>query len=329
MDAVRRDRAFLAELEEAGTAITARAGALILERYRRPVTVEFKDERRTDPVTEADRAVERFVHEELQSRFPGHGILGEEGTSEAAGAEYLWVLDPLDGTANFAGRLPFFGVSLALLRNGVPVVGCLYVPFGPDLRAAVLRCSYGNGARLDGRPLRLPQGAFRPTGPVALPPAYRWAFKLTGDVAKRPGELRNLGSICYELAMVAGGGFQYAAFVRPRIWDVAAGALLVREAGGVALTWQGRSWRSLERFTPPPRGSRDKPPTLREWGQPVLVGAFETMQHISRHFRLRAPPPLVLRWFLARRRDLRGWRRPKGRPAPEPQSAPSPTSPTP
>ncbi|MBA2448738.1 MAG: inositol monophosphatase [Chloroflexi bacterium] len=307
MEDVRRDRRYLAELEEVAAAVTGRAGAMLLERYGAPISVEFKDEKRTDPVTEADRAVEAFVRSELLGHFPAHGFLGEEGTLEGADAEYLWVLDPLDGTANFAGRLPFFGVSLALLRNGVTVVGCLFVPFGPRLRAGVLRCSYGNGASIDGDRLRLPRTPFRPTGPVALPPAHRWAFQMRGELAKRPGELRNLGSICYELAMVVGGGFQYAAFVRPRIWDVAAGALLVREAGGAALTWDGRSWRSLERFVAPPLSRRGKPTTLRDWGQAVLVGAPCPMQRLARELRVRPAPPLALRWAFRRQRDVQGW----------------------
>src|SRR6266511_3409950 len=257
MDAVRRDRLHLAQLEEAAAAIAERAGRLLMKRFHEAVTLEYKDDKQSDPVTETDRAVERLVVDELRLAFPAHGVLGEEGASEASDAEYVWVLDPLDGTANFAGRLPFFGLSLGLLRHGVPVVGCLFVPFGPHLEPGVLRGSCGN-----------------------------WAFKLKGELAKRPGELRNLGSICFELAMVAGGGFRYAAFVRPRVWDVAAGALLVREAGGLALTWEDRSWRPLERFVPPTPASRDaKPTTLRDWARPVLVGEASTVERIAPDFR--------------------------------------------
>ncbi len=185
MQGLRRDRIQLAEFEERAAGIVGRAGALLLEHYTRTLVVEFKNEARTDPVTAADRAVEQQVRAELRAQFPSHGFLGEEGTEQDLGAECVWVLDPLDGTANFAGRLPFFGVSLALLRNGVPVVGCLFIPFGPNLGSAVLRCSYGNGASLDGEPLRPARHPFRPTGPVALPPGFGWMFTLSGDLAKR------------------------------------------------------------------------------------------------------------------------------------------------
>jgi myo-inositol-1(or 4)-monophosphatase len=307
MEAVRRDRAFLAEVEETAAGIAGRAGALLVECYHQPVVVEFKDEKRTDPVTQADRSAEQLVRAELRRAFPGHGILGEEGTSDATTSEYVWILDPLDGTANFAGKLPFFGLSLALLRNGVPVVGCLYVPFGPLLRPGVLRASFGNGASIDGSPLVLERRPFNPGGPAALPPSFPWVFKLRGEFAKRPGELRNLGSISFELAMVAGGGFQYAAFVRPRAWDVAAGILLVREAGGAALTWERGGWRPFDRFAPPARRRDGKVPTLRDWGRPILVCAPGASPHLVDGFGLRPPPPRAVRWLVARGQRARRW----------------------
>ncbi|MDP8924221.1 MAG: inositol monophosphatase, partial [Chloroflexota bacterium] len=281
MDATWQDRRWLADVEATAAAIVARAGDTLLGHYRRGVVVEYKDKRQADPVTEADRAVERQVRDEIRAAFPSHGFLGEEGSSEATAAEHLWVLDPLDGTANFAGRLPFFGVSLALLRNGVPVVGCLWVPFAPNLGTGVLRASYGNGARVGDDPLRVSAGPFRPSGPVAVPSSLRWAFAVRDALARRPGEARNLGSICYELAMVAGGGFQYAVFAGPKLWDVAAGVLLVHEAGGLGLTWSRGRWVPLERFVPPAPGKDGRPRTLRDWARPVLVGSPATIRHVA------------------------------------------------
>jgi myo-inositol-1(or 4)-monophosphatase len=273
MDATARDRRFLAEVEEVAAGILARAGDALLAHYRRGVAVEYKDRHGADPVTVADRATEEAVRRAILGQFPRHGFLGEEGAAEATGAEYLWVLDPLDGTANFAGRLPFFGSSLALLRNGVPVVGCLWVPFAPSLRTDVLRASFGNGARVGGEPLRVAAGEFRPRGPMAVPPSLGWMFDVRAPLAGRAGEARNLGSITYELAMVAGGGFQYAVFGGPKLWDVAAGVLLVREAGGHALTWHRGRWAGLDRFVPPAPGKDGKAKSLRDWARPVLVGS--------------------------------------------------------
>ena len=323
MEGTLHDRRHLAELEEVAASIMGQAGSLLLKSYREPPGLEFKGKRGTDPVTEVDRAVERLVHQELRAQFPKHGILGEEGTAEGVASEYLWVLDPLDGTANFAGRLPFFASSLALLQDGVPLVGCLFVPPGshPTL-GGVLRGSYGRGASVNGMELRLDERPFEPAGPVAVPPGFGWAFKLRDDFARKPGQFRNLGSICFELAMVIAGGLQYAAFVRPRIWDVAAGALLIREAGGLAVTWDQRSWQPLERFVAPAPGRDGKPRTLGDWARPVLVATPRTGDYVKTHLTVRPPPPVALRWVLARNRAVRRWWRGRRRSATGSSSAP-------
>ncbi len=307
MEATQQDRRRLAEIEGTAAAIVMRAGETLLGYFRQGVQVEYKDKRQTDPVTVADRTVEQQVRDELARAFPSHGFLGEEGATDALAAEYLWVLDPLDGTANFAGRLPFFGISLALLRNGVPVVGCLWVPFSPSLRPGVLSTSFGNGARIGDEPIRVSDPPFRPSGPVAVPPSLRWAFQVREPLAKRGGEARNLGSICYELAMVAGGGFQYAVFAGPKLWDVAAGVLVVREAGGVSLTWQRGRWMQVDRFVAPAPRKDGKPTTLRDWRRPILVGSPATIAHVAPNLVLRPPPPRAVRWAFKQQRTARRW----------------------
>jgi fructose-1,6-bisphosphatase/inositol monophosphatase family enzyme len=137
----------LAELERVAVELTREAGDIALRALREPPQVEYKDDKRTDPVTLTDRAIEEFLATGLRERYPGHGLLGEEGSDEALEAEYLWVADPLDGTANFANGLPLFAVSLALLHHGAPVVGCLFIPIGPGGRAGVLYAARGRGAR--------------------------------------------------------------------------------------------------------------------------------------------------------------------------------------
>ena len=334
----------LAALEAAASEIVRLAAGTLRQRFAEGIKadqVAFKDKHQRDPVTAVDTAIEQMVRTELHARFPTHGILGEEGTGDTVDAEWLWVLDPIDGTANFAGGLPFYGLSLALLRNGVPVVGCQYVPFWPVDGGAVLSASRGNGARIAGQTVRLEPGPFRPGGPVAVPPGLRMMFGLKGELAKKPGEARNLGSIVAELAMVATGGFQYAVFGAPKLWDVAAGALIVREAGGVALTWAGGRWRPIDRFRAPVsrpvknQGQNQKPSTLRDWVQPVLVAGPGAARHVGSGLAPHPRPTRAVRWMLKQRKAARDWWRKrrggevkKAEPKPDmPQAGPA-SSPT-
>lgn len=332
----------LAALEDAAAAVVMLAAATLRERFAagvRPEQVEFKDTQQRDPVTAIDRAVEALVRAELQARFPTHGMLGEEGTGDAIESDLLWVLDPIDGTANFASGLPFYGLSLALLQRGEPIVGCLYVPFWPGSgRGDVLRASKGNGAHIGDQKICLERRAFRPGGPVAVPPGLRWMFSVRGDLEKRPGEARNLGSIVAEIAMVATGGFQYAVFGGPKLWDVAAGAVIVREAGGTALTWEGGKWRPIDRFRAPkpdpirkPKpGEKIQPPkpkTLRDWSQPVLVAGPGAAGHVARGLAPRRPPPAAVVWAMKQRKAARDWWRKRRSPSEPTANRPAPGSP--
>jgi len=319
MDASSALHADLLSLEQAASEVVGRAAATLRERFAIGVAddqVQFKDKHQRDPVTAIDKAVEALVRGELRSRFPSHGVLGEEGTGDAVDSTYLWVLDPIDGTANFAGKLPFYGLSLALLRDGVPVVGCLYVPFWPGTdHGGILRASLGNGASINGERVKLPPRVFRPGGPVAVPPGLRGMFLLRGELAKRQGEARNLGSIVAEIAMVSTGGFQYAVFGGPRLWDVAAGALIVREAGGHALTWDRGKWRHLGRFRTPTQQPGKKPTTLRDWVQPVLMTGPGIVRYVADGLLPHPPPPLPVRWLNKKRRAARDWWRKRGKDA--------------
>jgi hypothetical protein len=140
-------------------------------------------------------------------------------------------------------------------------------------------------------------------------------FLVRGALAKRQGEARNLGSIVAEIAMVATGGFQYAVFGAPRLWDVAAGALIVREAGGHALTWDRGKWRHLGRYRVPAQRPGKKPTTLRDWVQPVLVTGPGIVRHVADGLMPLQPPPLFVRWATKGRKATRDWWRRRGRPA--------------
>lgn len=207
------------------------AGATMRERVG-TVTVQYK-KHWADLVTEVDRAVEEAVFAQVRQRFPDHGQLGEEGGG-SFDREYTWILDPLDGTTNFAHTLPNFVCSLACARGTELIAGAIYDPSRDELFAAVR----GEGATLNGQPIKV-DGA----------PALREALISTNllwdlredrfhtlpelqGLGRQVRGIRSLGAAALELAYVACGRLTGFAQYRLAPWDFAAGALLVSEAGG-------------------------------------------------------------------------------------------------
>src|SRR5215831_11382862 len=144
------------DFEATALDLARQAGERALEAFRATVRLEFKGKRQDNPVTALDRQTETFLRTELRAAFPDHGLLGEEHADDiAADARYVWVIDPIDGTMNFASGLPLFGISMGLLEAGAPVCGCIWVPVGPTLGAGVYVAREGGGARFDDKRVRV------------------------------------------------------------------------------------------------------------------------------------------------------------------------------
>ncbi len=221
--------------------------ALVAEAARQELTPRFRQVARAHKadgsvVTEADTAMERRVREALAERWPDIPFLGEEMAPEAqrallAGASgRFWCLDPLDGTSNFASGIPFFAVSLALVEEGVPVLGVVHDPAREETFAAVR----GGGATLDGAPLAAP-----PAPPlercIALVDLKRLEPALAARLAaERPyASQRSFGSVALDWCWIAAGRGHVYVHGRQRIWDFAAGSLILAEAGGRSCTLAG------------------------------------------------------------------------------------------
>lgn len=297
----------LAEIEAAAAELATSAGGRLLERFRTNIAVDYKDRLHKDPVTEADRDAERYLHEQITSRFPGHGVLGEEGTDPPDGSPFVWVVDPLDGTTNFVNGLPLWCVSVGVLWYGRPVAGAIFTPSGPAATHATLRARLGGGAFLDDQPIVVMPEPEPTRKRLAGLPGHYWQdlrFRTRGP--NQLGESRTLGSTALELALVAAGTLQYGIFWGPKIWDVAAGVLLVREAGGVALSRTGhhRPWLDLHAFDAT-RPKRNQPPTLRAWHGSILAGSPPATRVIASDIRavLKLPEPLHAAGRLIRRSE--------------------------
>lgn len=184
-------------------------------------------------VTEADLASEKYLIESLQQLIPQAAVLAEESGS-AGNNEYCWVIDPLDGTTNFAHGIPFFCVSVALTYQAKPIVGVVYQPLSDELFLAI----EGKGAFLNGKQIRVSTPLTIKTRMVVASSSYFQSTVWTKLVQKLSVEekssfsVRNFGSAALELTYLACGRIDGALFEGLCWWDVAAGYLLVLEAGG-------------------------------------------------------------------------------------------------
>jgi myo-inositol-1(or 4)-monophosphatase len=274
--------------EQTAVELARAAGERALEAFRRTVVLEFTGKQADNPVTALDRDTETFLRNELRTAFPEHGLLGEEHADDIAeGARFVWVIDPIDGTMNFASGLPLFGISIGLLDNGAPVAGCIWVPVGPTLGPGVYHAGAGGGAWFDDQPVRVSRATDERGQIMALPAGYLRAFRFRRagkDVPRAARALpdpRTTGSCTAELVLIASGALRAGVFIKPSIWDVAAGVLIVREAGGHVLTWNDGQWSPFQRFEPEKPDKDKGPPALRHWGRPLLMCAPEPIDRLT------------------------------------------------
>ena len=214
--------------------IAREAGAIQRERFETGLEIETKSSS-IDLVTEVDRACERLIVSAIEGERPGDGILAEEGHGrEIPGCEWRWIIDPLDGTTNFAHGYPRFCVSIGVERTGVREVAVVYDPLLDELYHAVR----GEGAWLGDRRLQVSSRAELGTALVATGFAYD-VHRSSRDNADRFARMlkaargiRRDGSAALDLCYVAAGRFDAYWELKLHAWDVAAGILIVEEAGG-------------------------------------------------------------------------------------------------
>jgi myo-inositol-1(or 4)-monophosphatase len=295
----------LAELEREAVAMAREAGQMLMGYFGGPLSVEYKDKRQSDPVTDADHATQAFLKGRIAAAFPDHAVVGEEDaeSSEEPLPEFVWVLDPLDGTRNFSQGLPVFACSIGVLRAGVPVVGAIFLPW-PGGDGTVLHARAGGGAFRDDEPLgKLDAPVPESRRLTGLPGGFGYRLTFNESMRGRSGETRQIGSIAYELAMTATGVYQYSALTGSlSLWDVAGGSLIVAEAGGRVLVGEGKgsgiSWQPLTAFAEDWAASPPSAARLRKWYKPMLFGAPGVIDAVAAGIKPRGSLNMRLRRWL-------------------------------
>ena len=217
------------------------SGDTILPFFRTALAVENKKAGGFDPVTAADRAAENAMRALIRENFPAHGILGEEYGSERADAEYVWVLDPIDGTKSFIAGMVAWGTLIGLTRFGEPVYGMMHQPyigerFSGDNGSARFRGPSSERKLAVRRCASLKEATSFTTSPLLMNPDDRAAFgKVEAEV-----RLTRYGGDCYSYCMLAAGHLDLVIETELKPYDIAALIPIITGAGGVITTWEGK-----------------------------------------------------------------------------------------
>jgi myo-inositol-1(or 4)-monophosphatase len=218
------------------------AGDIIVRAMDRVDLLNITPKGRNDFVSDVDRQAEREIVGTLQRAYPSHGFLGEEGGMQGPEqAEYVWVIDPLDGTTNFLHSFPHFAVSIGLFHKGRIDRGVVYDPIKQELFTA----ARGGGATLNNRRLRVTKqsglvGALLGTGIPFKDQSYLDAYlAMLKDLLRDAAGIRRAGSAALDLAYVAAGRMDGFWEIGLKQWDMAAGVLLIQEAGGIVSDLEG------------------------------------------------------------------------------------------
>jgi len=246
-------------------AIAREAGELLMGYFARHVKIEYKGD--VDVVTEADRASEALIMDRLQARFPRHDVVAEEGARRETGSDYKWYVDPLDGTTNFAHGFPVFCISMGLEHKGQLIAGVVCDP----ARGEMFSAEKGSGAYLNQRRIHVSKtarlveslvGTGFPSHKRHQNPNIHFYHQIT----LRTHGVRRAGSAALDLASVASGRFDGFWEFNLNPWDLAAGVLLVEEAGGQVSGFFGQPFRLQDRDVVASNGLIH-PDLLREFQQ--------------------------------------------------------------
>jgi len=219
------------------------AGNVITRGYENRSDLEIQSKGAHDFVTKVDKEAELTIINKIQQSFPDHSFIGEEGGNIKGNSDFTWIIDPLDGTSNFITGIPHFAVSIALMFKGRLDQAVIFDP----IRGELFTATKGSGAQLNGYRLRCTKAKDLSNTLLATAIPFRNKSNLEDDLAKFAkvfkdcGDIRRSGSAALDLAYVAAGRYDGYWEKGLKAWDMAAGALLVKESGGLVTDYAGNN----------------------------------------------------------------------------------------
>lgn len=221
------------------------AGKMAMKYQEKGFSVESKGGNPINYVTEADKAVEAFILKTIESNFPDHSILSEERGAVEKGGEYKWIIDPIDGTSNFVHGIPIFVISIAVIHKGKPIIGVVELPGLKETFWA----QEGQGAYLGSKRIQVSKQNSMQKGLFATGFSYdrnsiqfKKNMELFEHFYKMSNGIRRLGSAALDLCFVAAGRYEGFWEYNLEPWDVAAGKIIVEEAGGMVTNMDGSTF---------------------------------------------------------------------------------------
>ena len=303
-DASRPDDATLRAIEETAVHAATEAGKFVAERFGGPMEVMQKAQREgVDIVTDVDKASQQLIAGIIEKQFPEHMVLGEEDPpkpeDELPAKDFVWAIDPIDGTKNFVNGSTMHAVSVGVLYKGEPVVGALWTPWPGEKGYTLTHARTGGGAWMEDQRLRITLDGDDPKpkpGRLAAIPGSFGMYEQKKPLRGNTGETRITGSTCYEMLMVATGSMQYALSGFANVWDYASGLIIIREAGGMCMTATREGWQEFTGWGHMFNGDAETSRRIRGWKGAVLSSTPPMARFISENLSIRRPNLFQRAW---------------------------------
>ncbi len=266
------DKKYLIKLGSFTKELAEIAGNILNNNFGKNVDIKYKDI--DDPVSSVDIEIQNKLIQKIKKEFPEHRILAEENTPHQSEnfSEFMWVIDPIDGTKNFINGLPIFASSIGILYKGTPIAGSIFIPWPNNDQGIILHAYKNSGLFVNSKLIK--KSKTKKDALIALPGNFSSNVNL--------GNIRVTGSIAYEMALVCLGILDYAVFFNPKLWDVASGHLLAYENNKKIFSIKKNS--GLKKFLSPKKLIVEKQlindwqkniesNKLKQWSKKIIVGS--------------------------------------------------------